>query len=189
MVVLRDNEGVHLHHRAIAGDEKFVEVLKKRGSIFEEGRGDTQHFCELAGLVGLEADEGIDGKVKDFLWGVLGNGFDIHAAFCAGHDDRSGNGAIDEDGEVKFLFDLDRLGDKHFADDTAFLAGLVGHEGFSEHLGCGVANLGGRFAEVHAAFEAVFKSPLAAAASVDLGFNDEVLSVQGSCDFLGFLRC
>jgi hypothetical protein len=41
---------------------------------------------------------------------------------------------------------------------------------------------------MNAAFEAVFKCPLAAAAGVNLGFDDEVLSVQGSSDFLGFLR-
>jgi hypothetical protein len=40
---------------------------------------------------------------------------------------------------------------------------------------------------MNAAFEAVFKCPLAAAAGVNLGFDNEVLSVQGSSDFLGFL--
>jgi hypothetical protein len=40
---------------------------------------------------------------------------------------------------------------------------------------------------MNTAFETVFKCPLAAATGVNLGFDDEVLSVQGSSDFLGFL--
>ena len=64
----------------------------------------------------------------------------------------------------------------------------MGDEGFTEHFCGGVTNLGGRFAKMNAAFEAVFKCPLATAAGVNLGFDDEVLSVQGSSDFLGFLR-
>jgi hypothetical protein len=74
------------------------------------------------------------------------------------------------------------------SDYAAVFACLVGDEGLTEHLGCRVTNLGGRFAKMNAAFESVFKCPLSAAAGVNLGFDDEVLSVQGSSDFLGFLR-
>ena len=119
---------------------------------------------------------------------MLGDGFDIHAAFGAGHDDRCGNGAVDEDGEVEFFLNFDRFCDEHLADDAAVFTGLVGDEGFTEHFGGGITNFGRRFAKMHAAFEAVLKCPLAAAAGVNLGFDDEVLSVQGSSDFLGFLR-
>ena len=188
MVVLGDDERVHLHHRAVAGDEKFVEILKKRRGIFEEGGRNTQHLGELARFIGLKADERINGKVENLLGCVLGDGFDIYAAFSAGHDDRCGNGAVDEDGKVEFFLDFDRFCDEHLADDAAVFAGLVGHEGFTEHFEGGITNLGGRFAKMNAAFEAVFKCPLAAAAGVNLGFDDEVLSVQGSSDFLGFLR-
>jgi hypothetical protein len=98
---------------------------------------------------------------------------DVHAAFGAGHDDGTRQGAIQENGAIQFLSDAGRGGDNDFIDPAAFRTGLFGDEHVAQH-GLGVIeNFRGCFAEADAAFEAVLKRAFAAAAGMDLGLDGD----------------
>jgi len=117
---------------------------------------------------------------EDFLGVRVGDVFDFYAAFGRGHDDGLGGGAVEEDSEVVLvvtavgaLAEVGSFGEVDRLDLAASLARLGGHERVAEHR-LRVLNglfLGGR--ELHAAFEAVGKSALAAAARVDLGLHHD----------------
>ncbi len=182
-----DDKRVDLHHRAIAGDEEAVEVFKERAGGLEECGGNAEELRKFARLVGLEAEERVDRDVVDFFGGLFGDGFDVHATFGAGNYDRCGSRAVDEHRDVEFLFDLDGLGDEDLANEASIRTGLVGNEGLAEHFRGEIAGFGRGFAKMDTALEAVFKRTLAAAAGVDLGFDDEIFACERGGDFFGFL--
>jgi hypothetical protein len=103
---------------------------------------------------------------------LLGDFFDVHAAFGAGHDNGPGGGAIQQYGAIKFLFDGGRAGDQKFADQAPFRAGLLCHQHVPQH-GFGLfKNILRRPAELDAALKAALESALAAPARVDLSLDD-----------------
>jgi hypothetical protein len=66
------------------------------------------------------------------------------------------------------------LGDQHFVHDAAGRSGLVRHQSLSQHFLRNFARFLSRFHDVNAAFESVFKRPLASPARVHLRFDDDV---------------
>jgi len=181
------DEGVDLDHGAVAGHEEFVEG----GEDFLEGaefvRGEADGFAEFLALEGLEAEGGVDGFVDDFLGRVLGDFLDVDAAFAAEDDDGALGGAVEEYGEVVFLFNIHALGDEDLADEFAFGAGLMRDERLADHFAGDVRSFLGGVHQMHAALEAVHESPLAASACMDLGFDDEAFAAKRGGGSGGFL--
>src|SRR5690606_28141268 len=106
---------------------------------------------DFANLEIGEAEGGIDDDLGDLFGRLVSDGFDLHAALGGRDDDRSGGDAIEENGEVVFLFDVARLGEVdrlHLAPDGT---GLYGDESVAQHLAGEVRGLGLRRAELHAA--------------------------------------
>ena len=168
-----DDERVDLDHGTVAVDEQLVEIGEQLRSLVHQWAGEAESRGDLAALERHEAEGRIDMHREDLLRGVLGDFFDVHAAFGAGDDDRSGGGAVEEDGEVEFALDVDGFTDEHLADFLALGAGLVGHEDLTEHVGGEFLGFSGSVTEVNAAFETVLKGTLTAAARMDLGFDHD----------------
>ena len=116
------------------------------------------------------------------------NFLDIHPSLTAGHNHRPAGGAIHEDGEIKFLLDLDRFGDEHLIDHASLGTRLVGDEGLPEHLGREIAGLPGRFAKMHTALEPVGESPLATSSGMDLRFDHDGVGAEIVRHFFRFGR-
>ena len=125
----------------------------------------------------------------DFFGGLFGDGFNVHAALGAGDNDWSGSGAVDEHRDVEFFFDLHGFGHENFADEATGFTGLVGDECLAEHFRGEVEGFGRGFAKVDATLETILERTLAAAAGVDLGFDDEIFPGERGGDFFGFLGC
>ena len=64
----------------------------------------------------------------------------------------------------------------------------MGDEHLAQHLGREFLCLLGRLAKMHAAFEAVLESPLAPAAGVNLGLDDQIAPANFTRHGFGFLR-
>ena len=180
LAFLRDQERVHFDHRAILLPVELVELRHEGHALLEEVAGEAEREGDLASLEGLEADGRVDLHLEDLLRGVVGDVFDLHAAFGRGDDDREGGRAVEEDGEVVLvvaavgaLAQVGGFGEVDRLDLAAGFAGLGGHEGVAEHRLGVLEGLLLRRRELHAALEAVGEGAFAAAAGVDLGFHHD----------------
>src|SRR3546814_2850072 len=70
-----------------------------------------------------EAGRGIDVEGVDFLRAVVRDGFDIHPAFGRDDERNAAGDAIDKQGEVEFVRDIDAVGDVETVDLLARVAG------------------------------------------------------------------
>ena len=180
-----DKRGVAFPPRPIDGEQQFGRGVDQ--VVFEAERGG-----EFARLIRHHADRGIDGFPDDFLRRVGGDFLDIHAALGAGHHDRPRHSAVEQDGDIEFPFD-DRGGfDKEFADDAALRAGLFGDEHLAEHGFGAFDNLVGRRTDFDSPKKPAFECTLAAAAGVNLRFDDDPFVAGGKklfCSRSGFCGC
>ncbi len=134
--------------------------------LVDLGGFEAEFEGEGAGLVGLEADGGVDVFLVDELGGGVGDLFDLHAAGLRGHEDDLGGGAVEDEAEVELAVDGGALFDEEALDLLSGGAGLVGDELHAEDgfgRGVGVVEVLG---ELDAA-------ALAAAAGVDLRLDDD----------------
>lgn len=183
------HQRVDLDHRAVALEEKLVEVAEEFGELLAGVLAEAETLDHLANLVALKTGEGVDELLENLFRAILGHFFDIHSTFDGGHDDGAGGGAVHEDGEVVFVHDFDRFGDHDFADELAFVAGLLGDEGLANHFASDFTDFDRVGVEVDAALEAVLEGAFAATSSVDLCFDDIVASSDFFGDGLGFGGC
>ena len=125
----------------------------------------------------------------DDFFGLFGRDlFDVHAPFGADHDNRPRQGAIEQDRAVKLLLDGGRRRDEDFAHQPAVRAGLFGDQHLAQHGGGLLENILRRAAKFDSALKAALKSPLAAAARVDLGLDRDQSFARGEDFFRGFFR-
>ena len=82
--------------------------------LVEPGRGD-----DLARLVGVDADVGIDRDAGEGLRTLDGELFDLDATLLAAHREVGAVGPVEQDREVVLLGDLRALGDHHGAHRVA----------------------------------------------------------------------
>ena len=118
-----------------------------------------------ARLVGLEAEERVDGLFDDRGGVGRRDVFDVDAPLGGGDEDVAAGGAVGGDGEVILVRDVDARRDEQLADLEPLGAGLRGNHAVAEHEARGVGALFGRADELD-------EARLAAAAGVDLGLDD-----------------
>jgi hypothetical protein len=167
----RGDEGVDLDHGGVGLPERGVEVADELGGVLRLGAGEAELGDELAHLEVGEAVGRVNDDAEDLLRRVVGDLLDFHAALGGGDDDGLRAGAVEEDGEVVFLFDVARDGEVDGLHLAARGAGLDGDEGVAEHLAGDLLGVGLGLAELDAALVAVGERALAAAAGVDLGLH------------------
>ncbi len=163
-----DAERVDFQQRGVIFPPSLVHAHEEFGGRKQQFAGESQGGGEFARLVGHQPNRGVDGFLDDFLWRLGSDGFDLHAPLGAHHHHRAEGGAIQQHGEVKFLFDVRGGFHQELAHDAAVRAGLVGHQRGPDHPLGFVVHFFGRAADLHAAFEAVFEGAFAAPSRVDL---------------------
>ena len=115
----------------------------------DDARGD---FVRYAG-------QGVDGDAGERLGTLLGEGFDVHAAFARAHGQIAALGAVQENGDVEFGIDVGAGADQDRTHRMTF-------DVHSEDLAGPPLGLEGAAGELDSA-------GLAAAARLDLGFDDD----------------
>ncbi len=130
-------------------------------------------------MIALKTGQWIDKDLDDLLGGLLGHGFDVHAAGLTVHDDVLRRGAVGQDAEIKLLGDIEPLFHQDLAHPATFGAGLVRHQVHADDLtGKGFDFLGG-LGQLDAA-------ALAPAAGMDLGLDHHGVAPQPAGHFAGF---
>jgi hypothetical protein len=117
----------------------------------------------------------VDGDGEDLFRRVVGDSFDVHAAFRRNHECDLADGAVDEQRAVEFAVDVGTVFDVEAVHLLAGVAGLRRDERVAEHvLGMGNDFLD-RLREAHAALGVgaeFLELALAAATGVDLALDD-----------------
>lgn len=181
----RNDQRVDFDHGGVELGEGFVHAHDELGAGLDLLTFKAETESDLAGVERLNTGGRIDGDQEDFLRGLLGNVFDVHAAFGGSHDGHRRAGAVNQQREIQFPRDIAAFFDVDAFDFLAVGAGLFGDQDFAEH-GLGVfLDLIDRLGQTDAAFfgVAVFKTPGATAASVNLRFDDPDIAAK----FFGLL--
>ena len=166
IVVLGDDERVDLDLRAVLADEGGIKTLHERRGLANGGRGDVDGVCHARRLERHESDDGIDVFLDDLLGVLLGDLFDLDAAFLGAHHDDARAEAVDDEGKVELFLDLRALFDEQAVDDLALGTCLMCDERFAEQLTRVAAHLIGCLCDLDAAR---FPAP----PGVDLRLDDD----------------
>ena len=129
----------------------------------------------------LDSQQRIDEDLDDLFGGFLGHLLDVHAAGLAGHDADLGGGAVRDDAQIQFLFDVQALLDQDFLDFLSFRAGLMGDQVHADDL----ASQGLYFVDGLGELDT---AALAAPPGVDLGLDHDRIAPQGLGDLASFVR-
>ena len=127
--------------------ERHHELHRRR----DELRLQPQLEGDLARLEGLEADRRIDVLLDDRLRVLGRNLFDLHPAGLRGHEDRTRDRAVQQNAQIQFAGNRQRLFDQQPPHLLALRTGLVGHQLHPENLFRQFAGLRVALGQLHAA--------------------------------------
>ncbi|MDF2493661.1 MAG: hypothetical protein K0S66_595 [Sphingomonas sp.] len=175
LAIIGHCERVDLDLLGVGAEECIVQLGSDIRRLLRQITSQPQRGGDSAAVVRHQARRRIDVDRVDLLRRVMGDGFDVHAAF-GGDDHRDAAGrAVDEQREVEFLRDVDAVGHVQAVHLLAGLTRLDRHQRVAEHLGRGMANLVLGLGEADAALclgRQFLELALAAATSVDLRLHD-----------------
>ena len=158
----------------------------------------AEGLADLAGLEVGQAEADVDRLAVDLLGRLVGDDLDLDAPLGRGHQDRALQAPVDGQAEVELAGDVVADGDQHLRDRLPLGAGLVGDQGLAEQARrrpCGVLlrpdELDALGHPVVAGLQAAGDlqglapvvvgadgDPLAAAAGVDLGLDDDQAAAE-----------
>ncbi len=190
MAVGGDDQRVDLEHLHVLGDEAVIELRDEVFGFLRERALQAQHFRDQAAVMGHDAGRGIDRERVDFLRGVVRDRLDIHAAFGRDDEGDAARGAVDQHRQIEFALDIRAVLDVEAVDLLAGLAGLDGDQRVAEHFARELLHLVDGLGQAHAALFAgrrFLEFALAAAARVDLGFDDPERAAELLCGRLGLV--
>jgi hypothetical protein len=139
-------------------------ISASEASVPSKAAKRTEAEGQGPGLVGQKARPGMDVLLEDRLRVFGGDFLDLDAPLGRGHDDRGLPGPVDDDAEVEFAPDVERLLDKKAFDPLALRPRLVSDQGHADHVPGQAFGLFGRGGQLDPA-------PFAPAARVDLGLD------------------
>ena len=138
-----------------------------------------QRMGDGADVVRANAGHRIDRNGDDLVRGVVGDVFDVHAAFGRHHDGDARGLAVDQHRQIEFLVDCRAFLDVEAVHLFAVRPGLVRDERRAEEPRRFLGHVVNRFDDLHAA-------GFAAAAGVDLGFHHPDRPAELVGGFFGF---
>ena len=94
VALLRHHQRIDFHHRTIATDERSIKPIEQFHCRLCLRLLESELLREFARLKWLEAGQRIDWFANNFVRRFGRNGFDLHATFSAGHNQRRSDGAI-----------------------------------------------------------------------------------------------
>src|SRR5262245_78613 len=165
LAVLGQKEGVDFEERGVHFDEGPIEREHELRGFAGELRRQAQAERQIARLERLHPDGGVDVFLQDFFRGLGCDLLDVHAACGRGHKNQLRDRAVEQQSQIKLLFDLQPLFDEQGSHGAAFGTGLVRDQIHSDHPFSQVVNVFHSTREFDAA-------AFAAPARVDLRLDD-----------------
>ncbi len=162
----RDDERVDLDHRRVGGEKRVVQRRRELDELGDLRAVEANRKANLPCLERHDADAGLDIDLRDLVGRLLGDLFDVHAAFGAGHHHGLAGGAIEHEADIQLARHLQAFFDQQAPHDAAFGAGLVRDERHAEHVARDARGFVGRLGELDA-------PALPAAARMNLRLDDD----------------
>ena len=144
---------------------------------------------QFPSLKWLQTRQRIDWFTNDFLGRFRSDGFDFNAAFGAGDNHRRGCRPIEQDGKINLARNVGGFRNEHFVYLATSWPCLMRDQDLTQHLCRDLAHFRRRLANMYAAFESVGERALAAAAGVNLRFDDDINITEFARDLLRFIKC
>ena len=170
----REDQWVDFRQRRVGFPERFIETLQGDSGAGDRRIWNTDFVREIIGLLIGQADGRIDLGFENLLRSVLGNFFDIHAAFTRGHHHGSLATPINHQADVILVANIGAFFDQETTNLLALRSGLMRHQLHPQDFARAGANVFHRFGHFDPA-------ALAAPASVNLSFNDPNRASKGFC--------
>ncbi len=188
--------GVQAVQVALVGDHQRVHFDQRQILLFEQLRQAHENFRELvdllafqtqlerdlAGLIGLRADQRVDDRFENFLGGFLGDFLDLHAALGGRHEHHPAGGTVEHRAQIQFAGDVGAGFHQNFGDRLAVFIGLERHQALAQPLL-------GEFRRFLGAVDQFDATGLTAATGVHLGFHDPFVTTDFLCLRRHLFRC
>ena len=180
-VRLGDDQRIDLHQCGVEVAERLVHRHQQAHELVHLALLEVELEGDVARLERAHRRCRRQRQADDLVGMLLGDLFDVHAAFGRGDDGDAAGRAVDQLRDIELARDVAALLDIDLLDLFALRAGLVGDQAAAQHLvGAGDHLLHGA-ADLDAA-------GLAAAAGMDLGLHHPDRTVQLLGDGLGLGR-
>ncbi|KAF1856457.1 hypothetical protein Lal_00048580, partial [Lupinus albus] len=176
-----DHQRVHFQQGQVVILEQLGQVHEDVGELLDLVALQAQLEGQFTTLVGLSADQRVDGGLEDLLGSLVGYFLDVHATFGGGHEHDAAAGTVYHGAQVQFLGDIGAGLDQDLADRLAVGVGLVGHQALAEPVG-------GERLGVVLALDQLHAARFTAAAGMDLGLDDPLAATDFFAGFCGFFR-
>ena len=142
-------------------------------------------------MMGHDTRGRINRESDNFFRRVMGNRFDVHAAFGGCHESHARGDAINQQREIEFFFNGRAVFHIKTIDLLTGFTGLDGDQRMAEHFGCILLHFIHGFGKAHTALFTsccFFEFAFAAPARMDLGFHNPNRTRQfraGDSRFIG----
>ena len=187
LVVLGQDKRVDLDHVAVACHEALVDLREHVGDLVSLVWGSEV----IGGFVErclIEAVDGVHGQFENLFWRLLSNLLDGHSTGRAVDEGWAASLAVEGEGEVPLLGDVNLLDQVDALDTESFRATLVGNKALADHLAGNLLGLIRVIDEVDTALEpSFFEVAKSATTAMDLRLDDTA-AVDAASNLLGLLR-
>src|SRR4029077_16572449 len=146
-----DDGRIDFEHGGVGVHKSAMQSLKKWAGFHGDIAGKAEAEDELARLIRLQTDRGMNGFAHDGFRMRFRDFFYVHPAGGTSHEDHFADAAIDENAEIKLALDVQTLFDENTLYSAAAGAGLRGNKIHTEHVRSDLRGLVGRMRELDAA--------------------------------------
>ncbi|MCY1363620.1 hypothetical protein D9M69_503880 [compost metagenome] len=176
-----DHQRVHFQQGQVVVLEQLGQANEDVGELLDLVALQAQLERQLTALVGLCANQRINGGLEDLLGSLVGDLLDVHATLGGGHEHDTAAGTIYHGAQVQFLGDVGAGFDQDFADRLTIGVSLIGHQALAQPVG-------GEGLGIFLALDQLHAARFTAAASVDLGLHNPFAATDLFAGFCGFFR-
>jgi len=124
LAVAGEHAGIDFQHGGVSVNKSAIKSLEEGNRGIGDFARQAKAERDLAGLIRLQANGGMNRFAQDGVGVLLGDFLDFHAAGSAGHKNDVAGGAIDKESQIKFALDVETFFDEQALDDAAGGAGL-----------------------------------------------------------------
>ncbi len=181
VAVFLDHQRIDFQQRQVVVGEQLAKAYENVGELLDLVAFEAQLECQLTTLIGLRANQRVDGSFQDLLRRLFRNLLDLDTTFGGGHEDDTASGTINYRAQVQFLGDVGAGLNQNLADRLTIGISLVSNQTLTQPL------LGEGFC-IFLALDQLYTAGFTAATSVNLSLDDPHIAANLVTGFSRFFR-